>query len=115
MGYTGFSWRQLLLLGSTGASALGPQQLWCVGSVLGAPGSGAWTSVAVVCGLSTWGFQAWTSVAVVPRLSCSLVCGIFLDQGSNPCSLHWQADSYLLRCWESPTKTSSNDSGMHSG
>ena len=26
-------------------------------------------------------------------LSCSSACGIFLDQGSNPCPLHWQADS----------------------
>ena len=23
-------------------------------------------------------------------------CGIFLDQGSNPCPLHWQVDSYPL-------------------
>ena len=30
-------------------------------------------------------------VAVVPRLCCSKACGIFLDQGSNPCPLHWQA------------------------
>ena len=28
-----------------------------------------------------------------PRLlSCSKACGIFLDQGSNPCPLHWQED-----------------------
>ena len=27
------------------------------------------------------------------RLSCPAACGIFLDQGSNPCPLHWQADS----------------------
>ena len=27
-------------------------------------------------------------------LSCSVACGIFLDQGLNPCPLHWQADSY---------------------
>ena len=25
--------------------------------------------------------------------SCSLVCGIFLDQRSNPCTLHWLVDS----------------------
>ena len=25
--------------------------------------------------------------------SCSEACGIFLDQGSNPCLLHWQVDS----------------------
>ena len=27
------------------------------------------------------------------RLSCSAVCGIFPDQGLNPCLLHWPADS----------------------
>ena len=31
-------------------------------------------------------------VVVVHRLSCPVVCGIFPDQGSNPCP-HWQADS----------------------
>ena len=29
-------------------------------------------------------------------LSCSRACGIFPDQRSNPCPLHWQADSYHL-------------------
>ena len=28
-------------------------------------------------------------------LSCSTACGIFPDQGSNPCPLPWQEDSYL--------------------
>ena len=35
----------------------------------------------------------WASGAVTHRLTCSTVCGIFLDQGLNPCSLHWQVDS----------------------
>ena len=35
-------------------------------------------------------------VAVVHGSSCSEACGIFLDQGLNPCSLHWQADFYPL-------------------
>ena len=35
-------------------------------------------------------------------LSCSAACGIFPDQGSNPCSLHWQADSQPLRHQGSP-------------
>ena len=30
---------------------------------------------------------------VVHGLSCSAACGIFPDQGSNPCPLHWQVDS----------------------
>ena len=33
------------------------------------------------------------SIAVVHGLSCSKACGIFPDQGSNPCALHWQGDS----------------------
>ena len=35
----------------------------------------------------------WALVAAVHRLSYSASCGIFPDQGSNHCSLHWQADS----------------------
>ena len=34
--------------------------------------------------------------------SCSVACGIFPDQGSNPCALHWQADSQPLRHQGSP-------------
>ena len=37
--------------------------------------------------------SAWSSVAVAHRLSCPTACGIFLDQGSNPCPLLWQTDS----------------------
>ena len=29
-------------------------------------------------------------------LCCSAACGIFLDQGSNPHPLHWQADSFFF-------------------
>ena len=35
-------------------------------------------------------------------LSCPAACGIFPDQGSNPCPLHWQADSQPLRHQGSP-------------
>ena len=34
--------------------------------------------------------------------SCSAACGIFPDQGSNPCPLHWQADSQPLHHQGSP-------------
>ena len=34
------------------------------------------------------------SIDVGYRLSCPVACGIFPDQGSNLCPLHWQADSY---------------------
>ena len=37
------------------------------------------------------------SVIVAHGSSCSAACGIFPDQGSNPCPLHWQADSQPLR------------------
>ena len=43
------------------------------------------------------------SVVVAHRPSCSTACGIFPDQGSNPCPLHWQADSQPLRHQGSPT------------
>ena len=36
------------------------------------------------------------TVVVVPWVSCSATCGIFLDQGLNPCPMPWQVDSYLL-------------------
>ena len=70
-----FSFRWLLLWQSMG-SRTGLQQLVQEGSVV------------VVCGLESAG-----SVVVAHGLSCSEACGIFPDQGSNPCPLHWQADS----------------------
>ena len=39
---------------------------------------------------------------MVHGLSCSAACGIFPDQGSNRCPLHWQADSQPLRHQGSP-------------
>ena len=54
----------------------GFQQLWHAGSVVVAHG-----------------LQSAGSVVVVRGLSCSAACGMFPDQGSNPCPLHWQADS----------------------
>ena len=46
-------------------------------------------------GFSSSGSQALKRrlSSVAHRLSCSAACGIFPDQGSNPCPLHWQADS----------------------
>ena len=45
------------------------------------------------------------SVVVAHGPSCSVACGIFPDQGSNPCPLHWQADSQPLRHQGSPPLT----------
>ena len=42
------------------------------------------------------------SIAVAHGLSCSLACGIFLDQGLNLCLLHWQVDSLPLSHRGSP-------------
>ena len=44
------------------------------------------------------------SVVVAHGPSRSTACGIFPDQGSNPCPLHWQADSQPLRHQGSPTE-----------
>ena len=44
------------------------------------------------------------SVIVAHGPICSAACGIFPDQGSNPCPLRWQADSQPLRHQGSPIK-----------
>ena len=43
------------------------------------------------------------SVVVAHGPSCSTACGIFPNQGSNPCPLHWQADSQPLHHQGSPS------------
>ena len=52
---------------------------------------GMWASVVVAHGLLSAG-----SVVVVHRLSCSVACGVFLDQGLNLWPLRWQVDSLPL-------------------
>ena len=47
--------------------------------------------------LRSTGSRRAGSVVVAHRPSCSAACGIFPDQGSNPCPLHWQADFQPLR------------------
>ena len=42
---------------------------------------------------------------MVQGLSCPAAFGVFLDQGTNPCLLHWRADSSPLSHQGSP-KTS---------
>ena len=46
--------------------------------------------------------QRTGSVVVLHRLSCSTVCGIFLDEGSNLSLLRWQVDSLPPSYWGSP-------------
>ena len=43
--------------------------------------------------------------AVAHGPSCSAACGILPNQGSNPCALHWQADSQPLRHQGSPRRS----------
>ena len=64
-----------------GAQALGCADFSSCGNVLNSCGSRALDS---------------GSIAVTHRFRCSAACGIFLDQGSNLCLLHWQMDSLSL-------------------
>ena len=52
--------------------------------------------------LRSTGSRRAGSVIVAHGPSCSVACPIFPDQGSNPCALHWQADSQRLRHQGSP-------------
>ena len=40
--------------------------------------------------------QGAGSAVAANGLCCATACGIFPDQGSNPCPLHWQVDSLPL-------------------
>ena len=55
--------------------------------------------------LRSTGSRRAGSVVVAHGLSCSAACGILPDQGSNPCPLHWQADSQPLRHQGNPQGT----------
>ena len=52
--------------------------------------------------LRSTGSRRAGSIVVAHGPSCSAACGIFPDQGSNPCPLHWQADSQPLHHQGSP-------------
>ena len=79
----GFSPRWLLLLRSMGSRHVGCSSCSMRASVVVAHGLSSCGSRALECRLSSCG----------ARLRCSMACGIFPDQGSNLCPLHWQADS----------------------
>ena len=63
----------------------------------------------VRCG--TWAQYPWLlnsraqALDEMHGVSCSMACGIFLDQGSNPCLLHWQTNSLPLSHQETPEIT----------
>ena len=72
------------------AASGGHSSSWCMGLSLSRP-----------LLLQSTGSRRAGSVIVAHGPSCS-ACGIFPDQGSNPCPLHWQADSQPLRHQGSP-------------
>ena len=91
----------LFIYGWVGSSFLcgGFLQLWQVGATLH---RGARASLSRPLLLRSTGSRRAGSVIVAPGPSCSAACGIFPDQGSNPCPLNWQADSQPLHHQGSP-------------
>ena len=73
------------------AASGGHSSSWCTGLSL------SWPLL-----LRSTGSRRTGSVVVAHGPSCSAACGIFPDQGSNPCPLHWQADSQPLHHQGSP-------------
>ena len=64
--------------------------------------------------LQSTGSRRAGSVIMAHGPSCYAACGIFPDQGSNPCPLHWQADSQPLRHQGSPEKNFLNNRNLFS-
>ena len=85
--------KNLFIFGCVGSSLLraGFLQLRRAGATLCCSARVSHCSGFSFCGAQALGVQA--SVVVVHGLSCSVACGMFLDQGSNPRPLHWQVDS----------------------
>ena len=79
-------WLSLVLVPVSEVSVVAASRGYCLVAA-GRPHSGD----SFCCG--AWALGHVISVVVVHGLSCSLACGIFPDQGANPCALHWQADS----------------------
>ena len=73
------------------ATSRGHSSSWCAGL------SPSWPLL-----LWSTGSRHAGSVVVAHGPSCSTACGIFPDQGSNPCPLRWQADSQPLHHQGSP-------------
>ena len=73
--------------------------MWQAGATLH---HGAQASHYLGLSLPSTGSRRAGSVIVAHGPSCSVACGIFPDQGSNPRPLHWQADSQPLRHQGSP-------------
>ena len=84
-----FFWLCWVFVSVRGLSLLvaswGHSSSWCAGLSL------SWPLL-----LRSTGSRHAGSVVVAHGPSYSVACGIFPDQGSNPCPLHWQADSQPL-------------------
>ena len=80
-----YSWLPWVFVAARGlspvAASRGHSSLWCAGLSL------QWLLLL----RSTGSRRAGSRVVVAHGPSCSAACGIFPDQGSNPCSLHCQA------------------------
>ena len=65
----------------------------CVLSLVAVSGGySAWASHCSGFSCGAWAPETGSAVGT-QGLSCLSACGIFLDQGLNPCPLHWQVDS----------------------
>ena len=94
----------LFIYGCVGSSFLceGFLQLWQAGATLHRSARASHYRGLSCCGEQAPDAQAqqlWLTGLVAPRQ-----CGIFPDQGSNPCPLHWQADSQPLCHQVSPER-----------
>ena len=95
----------LISFGCVGSSLLhaGFLQLRWAGATLWCGAQASHCSGFSCCRARALGMRA--SVIVAHGLNCYKACGIFPDQGSNPCPLHWQVDSffffliYFWLCW----------------
>ena len=75
------------LVAAVGFSLRRPLLLWSTGS-----GRSGFST----CGMWAPKLESTDLVLTAHKLGCSVVREIFLDQGSNLCPLHWQAESLLL-------------------
>ena len=85
--------------GAHGLSSCGSWALGHTGSAVVALGHlGIRAQQLWFTGFSSCGSRALEhgSAVVVSRLSCSVACGVFPDQGLNPHTMYWQVDSLPL-------------------
>ena len=97
-------------------SCCGAQASHCGSFSCGAGLQSVWASVAAARALSSCGSltrEHRGSVVGTLGLCCSVTCGIFPDQGSYLCHLHWQADSLPLSHQRRPPGKNFNEYLLH--